>query len=481
MTESQTSSLEQQRYFLASIVDSSKDSIVTIDFNSVITSWNKAAEHLYGYPANQAIGKSLSMVMLPEDIRQLLVNIERIRNSNDVEIYDTIRIRKGGELVHLEIMLSPVKNDVDEVIGVSTIARDITAWAIADAALRNSEEKFRALVSQTSVGIYQADLDHNFIFANDTLCTILGVPREEIINHSVWMQCVDEDVENEKKLFERFTETSTPFESDKRIKTKDGKIKWVRESVSPIYSPEGKLASSMGVVVDITEQKNIDRHKDEFISIASHELKTPLTSLKVYGEILEDKLTRNNYSDSVFLAQKINRQIERFGKLIAQLLDTGKITAGGLVLQKEIFNLSNLILDVIEEQQKLTTIHTLKLVSDCHVLTYAEEERIRQVLTNLISNAIKYSPDGGDITIACEENESFITVTVTDNGIGIPTEALSKVFDRFFRVQTKQNENIGGIGLGLYITSQIIRKHGGSITVRSNEGHGAVFCFTIPR
>lgn len=122
---------------------------------------------------------------------------------------------------------------------------------------------------------------------------------------------MDEDLENEKKLFERFTETSTPFESDKRIKTKDGKIKWVRESVSPIYSPEGKLASSMGVVVDITEQKEIDRHKDEFISIASHELKTPLTSLKAYGEILEDKLTRNNYSDSVFLAQKINRQSDR--------------------------------------------------------------------------------------------------------------------------------------------------------------------------
>jgi signal transduction histidine kinase len=99
----------------------------------------------------------------------------------------------------------------------------------------------------------------------------------------------------------------------------------------------------------------------------------------------------------------------------------------------------------------------------------------------LISNAIKYSPDGGDITITCEENESFVTVTVTDNGIGIPTESLSKVFDRFFRMQTKQNENIGGIGLGLYITSQIIRKHGGSITVRSNEGHGSVFCFTIPR
>lgn len=462
-------------------MDSSKDSIVTIDFNSIITSWNKAAEHLYGYPAQQAIGKSLSMVMLPEDIMQLLRNIERIRNSKNVEIYDTVRMKKGGELINLEIMLSPVKNDEGEVIGVSTIARDITAWAKTDAALRQSEEKFRALVSQSSVGIYQADLDQMVTFVNDALCAILGLSKKEIVGHSAWLHCAEEDIETERKLFERFKETSESFESEKRIKTKDGSDKWVKKCISPIYSIEGKLESSMGVVIDVTDQKQIDRHKDEFISIASHELKTPLTALKAYGEILEDKLMRNDGDDSLFLTKKINTQIERFGKLIAQLLDTGKITAGGLVLQKETFNLYDLIADVIEELQKLTTIHDLKLVSECSVLICAEEERIRQVLTNLISNAIKYSPAGGSIAIACEEDEKNVTVSVTDNGIGIPDEALSKVFDRFFRVQTKQNENIGGIGLGLYITSQIIRKHGGSISVRSNEGHGSVFSFSIPK
>jgi len=140
MQETPPLSIQRERFFLASVVDSSKDSVVTIDFNSIITSWNKAAERLYGYGAKEVIGKSLAIVVLPEDIRQLLVNIERIKHSKNVEIYDTIRIRKGGELINLEIMLSPVKNESDEVIGVSTIARDITAWAKADAALRTSEE-----------------------------------------------------------------------------------------------------------------------------------------------------------------------------------------------------------------------------------------------------------------------------------------------------------------------------------------------------
>lgn len=481
MTQNQPIPTEQQRYFLASVVDSSKDSVVTIDFNSTITSWNKAAEQLYGYPAKQAIGQSLSLVVLPEDIRQLLVNIDRIKNSKTVEIYDTIRIRKGGELVHLEIMLSPVNNDHGEVIGVSTIARDITAWVKADAALHNSEEKFRALVSQTSVGIYQADLNQTVIFVNDTLCNMLTLSREEVIGHAIWLHSFEEDIENEKKLFERFNQTPASFESEKRIKTKDGKIRWMKECISPIYNAEGKLAASMGVIIDITDQKEIDKYKDEFISIASHELRTPLTGLKAYGEILEAKLMRGEHADSLMLTKKMNGQIERFRKLINQLLDTGKITAGGLVLQKTTFSLSSLILDVMEELQKITTKHQLNLLSDCKGLIYAEEERIRQVLSNLISNAIKYSPEGGSVTIECQENEKGVTVTVSDNGIGIPNHALSKVFDRFFRVQTKQTDNIGGIGLGLYITSEIVKKHGGSIGAKSNPGQGSTFYFTLPK
>jgi len=202
--ETQTQSLptEQQRLFLAAVVDSSKDSVVTIDFNGLITSWNKAAEDLYGYPANEAIGKNLSLVVLPDDIRQLLQNIDRIKHSKAVEIYDTIRLHKGGVLINLEVVLSPVKNDQQEVIGVSTVARNITDRVKAENALRESEAKFRALISQTAVGVYQADLNRVVTFANDTLCTLFGFAKEDLIGQALWSTTFEEDLKTEKKLFE---------------------------------------------------------------------------------------------------------------------------------------------------------------------------------------------------------------------------------------------------------------------------------------
>lgn len=471
---------DKERYFLAAVVDSSKDSIVTIDFESTITSWNKAAEDLYGYPAREAVGKGLSLVMLPEDIRQLFVNIERIKNSRNVEIYDTIGIRKGGELINLEIMLSPVKNGKDEVIGVSTIARDITPWVKADTALRKSEQKFRALVSQTTVGIYQADLSRAVTFANDTLCRMTGYKREELVGQEVWAHTYPEDLESEKQLFERFRKTGASFETEKRVITKDGRIIWMRESVSPIYNRDGELESSMGVLVDITDRKEIDRQKDEFISIATHELRTPFTSLQAYGEIIEAKLEQGDHKDILSLTKKLNKQIQRFRNLLVQLLDTGRISEGKLTLHKSRFDLTDLIASVVQELRTLSAGHDLKLRCNSPTVIDAEKERITQVLTNLISNAIKYSPEGGDITIDCRIVKEGVCVSVADEGIGIPEQFHSKVFDRFFRVETKESQSISGIGLGLYITSEIIKMHGGTIGVKSNKGKGSIFFFTLP-
>jgi two-component system, chemotaxis family, CheB/CheR fusion protein len=256
--ETPTLTTEQQRFFLAAVVDSSKDSVVTIDFKGVITSWNKAAEDLYGYPGNEAIGKNLSLVVLPEDIRQLLLNIDRIKHSKAVEIYDTIRLHKGGDLINLEVVLSPVKNDRDEVIGVSTVARNITDRVKVQDTLRKSEERFRALISQTVVGIYQADLKRVITFVNDPLCNMFGSSREELIGRSLWSTTFEEDVEFEKRLFEDFKRTSTSFEIEKRIVRKSGEIRWMKESISAIYDTGGELQSTMGVLLDITEAKLAD-------------------------------------------------------------------------------------------------------------------------------------------------------------------------------------------------------------------------------
>lgn len=266
---------EHERFFLAAVVDSSKDSVVTIDFDGFITSWNNAAEDLYGYSKNEAVGKSLAFVILPEDIMQLLVNIERIKNSRAVEIYDTIRVHKGGELMNLEVRLSPVKNDREEIIGVSTVARNITDRVKAEDALKRSEAKFRALISQTTVGIYQADLDRKITFVNDTLCNMLGSTSEDLIGHDLWSTTFEGDVDVEKTLFEDFKRTSTPFEVDKRVARKSGEVRWVKECVSAIYSAAGDLQSTMGVILDITEAKLAEQAVKE----ASRKFQVVLESL----------------------------------------------------------------------------------------------------------------------------------------------------------------------------------------------------------
>jgi PAS domain S-box-containing protein len=345
---------KQSQYLLASVVESSQDSIVTIDLNRIITSWNKGAENLYGYPAEEVVGGPLSVVMLPEDIQDLINKVNDIIHELTVPIYETVRIHKNGRQADLEILLSPVRDASGTLIGVSTVARDIT--------LRKMQEK----------------------------------------------------------------------------------------------------------------------QKDDFISIASHELKTPVTSIKAYTEIILEQLEQSGDEVCALMMRKLDLQVERLIGLIRTLLDTTKLTGGEMLLNLEFFDLNALIHEQIE---------TFMLVSDEHYFTFnegdikplpADRKLIGQVLTNIISNASKYSPKGGEIIITSKETGTGVEVSIQDFGIGIPNEVKDKIFDRYFRVSDPMVAAASGIGLGLYITAGIVRQHGGAMWVQSKEGKGATFYFTLP-
>jgi two-component system sensor histidine kinase VicK len=348
---------QDAKYFLAAIVESSQDSIVTIDLNRVITSWNKAAEDLYGYKSDEVIGNHLEMVMLPKDIVDLIEKVEKISHEISVPIYETVRLHKNGKEADLQIALSPVRNLSGEVIGISTIARDIT-------------------------------------------------------------------------------------------------------------------------VAKLQEQL-----KDEFIVVASHELKTPVTSIKGYAQILVARFKDLPDAKSFSMLTKLDRQIDRLIELINTLLDTTKLAAGDFLLNIQSFDLSSLIEEQIEVIQRVSPNHQIIFEGEKSRIVLADRKLIGQAILNFISNAVKYSPGGQKVIVSLTETTHAygVKVSVQDFGVGIPTGLNHKIFERYFRVNDPRGASISGMGLGLYITAHIIHQHGGKLNVDSKEGMGSTFSFELPQ
>lgn len=230
---------------------------------------------------------------------------------------------------------------------------------------------------------------------------------------------------------------------------------------------------------DNQERIEVDKKKDEFISIASHELKTPVTSLKAYTQILQSTFNEEHNKRAVEMLSKMDKQVDKLTALIVDLLDVTKIDKGELVFEMQEFDFNQLVKETAEEMQRTTKSHRIILdLNPCDPIT-GDRDRIGQVIVNFISNAIKYSPDGQQIIIKtfCEDHK--VQLSVQDEGIGIPKEEHGNIFRRFFRVSSKSNYTFPGMGLGLYISSEIIKRHSGRIFFVSDDGKGSTFSFEI--
>ncbi|HEU4551491.1 MAG TPA: PAS domain S-box protein, partial [Chitinophaga sp.] len=363
---------------------------------------------------------------------------------------------------------------------VARQAADLMERKLYEQALRDSEERFRAIVSQSTAGIYHADLDGRLLFTNNKFCELTGYTEAELAGKTVWELTHTDDLELNQELFRRLIAEGAPFEIEKRFVHKNGTPVWTAVSVAPIRNHAGSPRSVVAVVLDITERKALEQQKEDFIGIASHELKTPVTSIKAYAEVLQEMFEEAEDHQSAALMEKLDVQIDRMTELINMLLDTTKIAEGKLVLHPEVFDLNKLIKEQAEQLKYLSKKHKVILkLGKIHSIT-ADREHISQVLTNLISNAIKYSPQGGDVIITTKEADEGVRLSVQDFGIGIPQALIDRVFDRFFRVGNLERQTFPGMGLGLYITAGIVQRHGGIISVNSREGEGTVFHVTLP-
>lgn len=317
-------------------------------------------------------------------------------------------------------------------------------------------------------------------FFNQFFLDYTGLPFDEAITAKGWKQILHaEEIEAVIKAGQYSLFTGNDFYKEIRLKRKsDDKYRWHIAKASAIKDENGKVKFWVGAATDIEEQKMKEQKKDEFISVASHEMKTPLTTAKAYLQLLEHSLTQED--EKFFLyAKKASAAVKRLNDLISELLDVSKIQFGKLNFNIENFDFNEMIDQAIENIQYASPNHVIIKTGEVDRVVTGDKERLQQVVINLLSNAVKYSPESDKVFIHIENDEREIKVSVKDTGIGISSQNLEKIFERYYRVEDNSIQ-FSGLGIGLFISHEIIQRHHGKLWAESEPRKGSTFYFTLP-
>lgn len=345
--------------------------------------------------------------------------------------------------------------------------------------LYEREKQYRDLADSMPQLIWTALPDGTVDYYNEKFKQFEGITKSnEGFN---WEPVIHpEDTEKTLQAWTHALKTGRTYEVEHRIKLKDDGYRWLLSRGVPVKDKKGRVIKWYGTATDIDQNKKMERQKDEFLSVASHELKTPVTSIKAYTQVLMRQFEKKGEVQAVQFLGKMDNQIDRLTSLITDLLDVTKIESGKMQFRKEYFDFNKLVEEIAEEVQHTTTSHKIILQLKNSNVIYGDRDRIGQVLTNLLTNAIKYSPQAKKIIVKTWDENDNMNLTVIDYGIGIPPEKQRNLFTRFYRVEGQSESTFPGLGLGLYISSEIIKRQNGKIWVQSQPGKGSSFHFQLP-
>ena len=484
---------EKLRLLLSSIIESSDDAILSKTLDGIITSWNKGAENIFGFSESEAIGKHISLIIPPDLYSDEDMIVSKIKKGERVLHFNTIRLAKNGRKINVSLTVSPIKDKWGKIIGASKIARDITELKQKEYELKESKNRYAQLLQNLPVAVYTTDVNGYITYYNKAAAELWG--RTPTPGKDQWCGSL--------KIF-KMDGTPVPisecpmavvlkegqYESDEvfMIERPDGTMRYMIPTPSKIFDLEGKSSGAINTLVDVTiqvkaqqESEQIQQQKDDFLGIASHELKTPITVIKSYSQILEGLLKENGNLTEAAMATKMTQQADKINNLIVDLLDTTKINAGQLQFNDADFDFNEMVNEVLEDMKSTTQFHEIVVECGASCTVHSDKERIAQVVDNFITNAAKYSKKGNKIIVRTGLKDHQIVLSVQDFGIGISKDKKDKVFEQFYRVTAKGEPNTyPGIGLGLFISSEIIKREHGKIWVESEKGKGSVFSFSLP-
>jgi two-component system sensor kinase FixL len=508
---------EQASRLLVSVVESSNDAIVTNTFDGTITSWNPAAERMFGYSVDQVLGKSISTMIPSERLHEEGMFIEFLKRGERMEHFESIRLHKDGSHRDVSLTISPLIDGTGEVVGASKIVRDITAVKQSQTQLRDITN---ALNHTAIVAI--TDVRGTITFANDKFCEISKYSYEELIgqNHRILNAGYhphDFFVEMWKAIA-----SGKIWRGEIKNRAKDGDCYWVDTTIIPFIDEWGKPYQYLAIRQDITDRKSNEtkliqaiRLKDEFLANMSHELRTPLNAILGMSESLQEQVLGTINKGQADAISTIEKSGEHLLSLINDILDLSKIESGKLELDIEkvaIEQLCKSSLTFVKQQAFKKRIQlNVKLPQDLGEILL-DQRRIRQVLINLLTNAVKFTPTGGKVTLEVYydpleidfvehkslsailqpsstdgkyvdcvlEDRRYLCFSVIDTGIGISRVDQERLFQPFMQIDSKLNREYEGTGLGLALVKQIVELHGGNVRLRSELNEGSCFTVRLP-
>lgn len=429
--------------------------------------------------ANNITYQQLRDLIHPVDLTEVVDKAFDRAMVTGIYAYEARIIRPDGILrwIRLQGKVFFDEGSPSKMIG---ILRDITEDKFYEQELEESEQKFRLLADSMPHLIWTIDENEKFNYFNKTFYEYSGFAFPEL-QEGGWMQLVHPDEQHENMhVWQQSVSTGTEFIFEHRLKRFDGEYRWQLTRIIPQRDANGVIQMWVGTSTDIHEIKELDQQKDYFISLASHELKTPVTSLKGYTQLLQTTYQEHGDSFLINALDVIEKQTVRLNKFIAELLDLSKIKSGNLLFDEEYFELNHFLKEIMEEKRQLNPRHLINFDAGDAAVVYADKERIRQVVANIVNNAVKYSPGSNTIYVKSEIRNDEVVVSIEDHGIGITEVDQGKIFDRFYRAADKSAKTYPGFGIGLYIASEIIKRSNGTISVKSEPGKGSVFYFSLP-
>jgi PAS domain S-box-containing protein len=481
---------------LAAIVEASEDAIITHALDGAIVSWNSGAERMYGYPCEAMIGRPISVLVAPGLPDVMPDVLQRIVHAGRVERFDTLHATSTGVEIDVSITASPLRAPSGKIIGVATIARDVTQCRAVELALRETERKYRTIFEHAREGIFYVTAGGETVAANPALVRLLGYDSaEEYIadpDHLLGSWTTSE----RQELWSRLEGEGEVRDFEMEGRRRDGTKIWVSGRMVVLRNANGSPATYQGTVLDITGQRRSEtllrretdeadranQAKTEFLSRMSHELRTPLTAILGFGQLLQmGRLTPVQQVEAVENILKAGRHLLQ---LIDESVDIAGIEQGRMAFSLEPVRIGDVVKDVLDligpaAEQRGIEIRAPLDHADRYVK--ADRQRLVQVFLNLLSNAVKYNREHGMVTLSCRESmpNGNLTVLVADTGPGIAVELRDRMFKPFERLGAEKS-GVEGTGLGLALSLQLVQAMGGTMALETEMGEGSTFSVTLP-